>query len=108
MKNVTSNENIQWTKRPDKPILQSAMLPCSSHDLFSKLIYYRRHCRSLIMGCYVLRADVWPRYATGIFRAIVALQTKPDAVEEQRIASLGLTLESCTSTPLDHCSCNPL
>ena len=30
MKNVTDDGNIQWIKRPDKPILQSVVLPCSS------------------------------------------------------------------------------
>jgi hypothetical protein len=85
-------------------------------DLFLKLIYYREHPDEALQIAnngmrrvsFLLRADVWPRYVTGIFRAIAALQTKPDSLEEQQIALLGLSLGTCSSAPLDYCNCNSL
>ena len=85
-------------------------------DLFSKLIYYREHPdealkianNAMRRVSFLLRADVWPRYVTGILRAVAALQTKPDSLEEQRIASVGLSFDTCTSLPVNHCNCKPL
>ncbi len=85
------------------------------HDLFSKLIYFRAHPNEALRIAnsglkrvsFLLRADIWPRYATGILRAIAALQTKPDSPEEQTIASLGLTSEVCSTVSSAWCICKP-
>lgn len=86
------------------------------HYLFSKLIYYREHPEEALRIAnsgikrvsFLLRADNWPKYVTGIFRAIAALETKPNSPEEQRITSLGLLPESCSSISSEYCYCKPV
>ncbi|CAF1307060.1 unnamed protein product [Rotaria sordida] len=82
-----------------RPGVDFVPVAADMHDLFSKLIYYRSHPEEALRIAnsgmkrvsILLRADIWPKYISGVLRAVAALQMKPDAPEEQQIASLGFT-----------------